>query len=677
MTNYTPESPSYTGSVPVVEATDPITAANNNAPIQRLMDNEAAIKTELDIHKGTSVNSQGGAHGLRYYGESLEYYDDEQEEWVEITTGTTIVQIPTVSVGSYTYNGTAQGPQISGVDTDHVVVTGNPSAINAGTYAVTFALKNAGTMMWTDMTTTDKTYAYTIEKAALAAPAVTDTSKTYTGNAQHPTVTGYDSATMERSGYEYTDAGSYTLAFALSDPSNYEWSDGTTAAKATAWSIAKAAGGATVSVQSITLSEGNESASFTVTGATGTWTAAVLGDADFVAGFAVSVSGNTVTVTADGSVSGEGYVGISIEASANYEAADIGIPLTADFVKIYGAEWDGTAATAWSRTDAAASFTDPVPYVSGASSYSSPFDTLQPWAGMTKDTSDSNAGTLVRIPKFWYKLTQSGNKIKVQIADAAVDGYSVSPAHMDRGDGNGERDVVYVGRYHCGATAYKSVSGQKPKASITRSTARTSIKNLGTGISQMDFAMRFTLWLLYIVEFADWNSQAKIGKGCGNNSATENMGYTDSMPYHTGTTQSSRDTYGLGTQYRNIEGLWDNVYDWMDGCYYNSNGMNIILNPANFSDSSGGTLMGKPSSGYPSKFTVSSAGGFPAFYASEASGGSETTYSCDYWYYGASCPCLFVGGNYDQSGDRGLFFVSYGTASNASAGIGCRLQKLP
>ena len=97
-----------------------------------------------------------------------------------------------------------------------------------------------------------------------------------------------------------------------------------------------------------------------------------------------------------------------------------------------------------------------------------------------------------------------------------------------------------------------------------------------------------TIWMLYLVEFADWNSQKTIGKGCGNNSATENMGYTDSMPYHTGTTLASRDSYGLGTQYRYIEGLWDNVYDWGDGCYYNSNGLNIINTPSSFSDNSGG-----------------------------------------------------------------------------------------
>ena len=189
----------------------------------------------------------------------------------------------------------------------------------------------------------------------------------------------------------------------------------------------------------------------------------------------------------------------------------------------------------------------------------------------------------------------------------------------------------------------------------------------------MDFATRFTIWLLYIVEFADWNSQAKIGYGCGNNSSTENMGYTDGMTYHTGTTKSSRTTYGVGTQYRHIEGLWDNVYDWLDGCYYDGNGLNIIKNPSNFSDSTGGTAVGTPSSGYPSKFTAKDvAGTFPMFIPSEANG-SDSTYSCDYWGFASSSPCLCAGGNYSQNQNHGLFYVNYNSSSNSNANHGCRL----
>lgn len=346
-------------------------------------------------------------------------------------------------------------------------------------------------------------------------------------------------------------------------------------------------------------------------------------------------------------------------------------PLELAYVHIYGASWDGTSTTKWSRTDEAAEFTDPVPYVAGASGYGSPFDSLQPWAGMVK--SERTGGTMVAIPKFWYKLEQNGAGMTIKIADRAVEGYSVSPAHMDRGDGHGERDVVYIGRYHCN-DSYKSGTGSL-KPSTTRSSARANIHSLGSAIWQSDFAMRFTLWLLYIVEFADWNSQEKIGYGCSPSGSAFTMGYTDSMPYHTGTNQSSRATYG-GTQYRNIEGLWDNVWDWCDGCYNDGNGLNIVLNPSKFSDSSNGTAVGVPSNGWPSAFKVKANGGFPMFIPTSASG-NNVTYSCDYWNFDSSYPCLCVGGFYNRSPNFGLFCVYFNAASSYSERIGCRLQELP
>jgi hypothetical protein len=419
----------------------------------------------------------------------------------------------------------------------------------------------------------------------------------------------------------------------------------------------------------------------------------------FTATIHVSIdSGSTVTCTKGSktqskTASATGTVDFTVTESGTYtitatkngETAEDTATITADgqtvnvklaYRHIYGVVWDGTSTTVWSRTDEAASFVNPTPYRAGATSYGSPFDNLYPWSGMVRVT-DAVAGELVAIPKFWYKWTKSGNSLKLQIADKETDGFHVSPAHADRGDGKGERDIVYIGRYHCNTNSYKSQSGVKPKANITRSTARTSIHSLGSNIWQSDIQMRMTIWMLYLVEFADWNSQKTIGKGCGNNSATENMGYTDSMPYHTGTTLASRDSYGLGTQYRYIEGLWDNVYDWGDGCYYNSNGLNIINTPSSFSDNSGGTAVGVPSSGWPSAFTVATVAGLEWVIYPTASGGSETTYSADDWNFVASSPCLRFGGNYVQVGSHGLFFVNYGSASDSYANIGCRLQKLP
>lgn len=594
-----------------------------------------------------------------------------------VTTGAYFGQYPvTLAVFNATVKvTTAPGATAKAVCGDSTyTATANSSGVatisvkKSGTYTVSATLSGSTSGSTTvDVTTAGSTYTATVKFSIANVPSQGG-SLTYTGSAQSPTWNNYNSAELTLGGTTSgTNATSYNATF--TPKTGYQWSDGTTTAKTVSWSIGKAAGSLSLSATSLSLNGDSPTGSVTVTRA-GDGAISATSNATGIA--TVAVSGTKVNVTAI--AEGTATITVKVAAGTNHNAPankTFTVKVT-DMVHIYGASWDGTSTTKWTRTDDAAGFTDPVPAISNGNG-SSPFDKLQPWAGMVK--SERTGGTMVAIPKFWYKLTQNGAGMKIQIADKETSGYSVSPAHMDRGDGKGERDVVYIGRYHCATSTYKSTTGVAQACSMTRSAARTSIHNLGSNIWQSDFALRFTLWLLYIVEFADWNSQAKIGYGCSAGGSKANNGQTDSMGYHTGTTAASRTTYGY-TQYRYIEGLWDNVYDWCDGCYNNSNGLNIILNPNNFSDSANGTSVGTPSSGYPSAFSVKTAGGFPMFIPSAASG-DDSTYSCDYWDFYASYPCVCVGGSCNRNTNRGLFYVSYYSASNASADVGCRLQELP
>ena len=347
---------------------------------------------------------------------------------------------------------------------------------------------------------------------------------------------------------------------------------------------------------------------------------------------------------------------------------------------IYGVEWSAGTGNKLKRIGDAANFADPVAYMAGQSNYGSPFDELLPWSGM--QVSERAGGMMVAIPKFWYRIENgvdsNGYGIRIQIADAPKEGFHVSPAHMDRGDGFGEREVVYIGRYHCRASDYKSYGGEKPKVNITRSVARLNINEIAPNVWQSDYAIMFTIWLLYIVEFANWDSQAVIGYGCGSTSAVVNMGYTDAMPYHTGTMAASRTNYGATTQYRNIEGYWDNCYDWVDGCRYTSNGLLISLTPSAFSDNSGGVSVGVPTSGYPKSYVCKEgAGAFPLFLPSNNAPEGAPNLP-DEWVYRSDYSCLRRGGGCDRwYQNYGMFYLGYSFTSDASAYVGCRLQELP
>ena len=586
------------------------------------------------------------------------------------TISSVIVPIPTQK-GSLTYTGAAQTPQWDNFDTENSTVQVTP-ATDAGEHTATFSLL-AG--MWSDGTTANKTIKWVIGRATIAKIPAQSGMPKYDGNPKTPTWdTNYDATKMTLSVEAKVNAGTaYTASFTPTP--NYQWPDGTIEAKVVTWAIGKGDNAITVSPTSITLNTANKSGKFTVSRKGDGTITATSSDTKIATIGAINQTTGEVTVNSVGDTTGTATIKVKVAESANYLApADKDVPVKAQFVTIYGVEWDWTSSgpTKGTRTDAAAGFSDPNPAVNNGNG-SSPFDNLMPWAGMVKET--RTGGVMVKEPKYWYKWTKTGKKLKLQIADGPVEGFHVDPVNMDRGDGLGELNFSYIARYHCASGTYKSETNKAQQVSITRSAARTSIHNLGANIWQMDFAQMWYVGMLFLVEFADWNGE-RIGRGCSASGSKENNGKTDAMQYHTGTTAANRDTYGY-TQYRNIEGWWDNVYDWMDGCYYNSNGLNVIKNPNQFSDSANGTLVGKPVAGYPSDFTIPTQSGLEWALFPSAAAGSTTNYVPDYWYFSGGYPCLYHGGSYNQNQDRGPFCVSCYGASGTNANIGCRLQERP
>ena len=586
------------------------------------------------------------------------------------TISSVIVPIPTQK-GSLTYTGAAQTPQWDNFDTENSTVQVTP-ATDAGEHTATFSLL-AG--MWSDGTTANKTIKWVIGRATIAKIPAQSGMPKYDGNPKTPTWdTNYDATKMTLSVEAKVNAGTaYTASFTPTP--NYQWPDGTIEAKVVTWAIGKGDNAITVSPTSITLNTANKSGKFTVSRKGDGTITATSSDTKIATIGTINQTTGEVTVNSVGDTTGTATIKVKVAESANYLApADKDVPVKAQFVTIYGVEWDWTSSgpTKGTRTDAAAGFSDPNPAVNNGNG-SSPFDNLMPWAGMVKET--RTGGVMVKEPKYWYKWTKTGKKLKLQIADGPVEGFHVDPVNMDRGDGLGELNFSYIARYHCASGTYKSETNKAQQVSITRSAARTSIHNLGANIWQMDFAQLWYVGMLFLVEFADWNGE-RIGRGCSASGSKENNGKTDAMQYHTGTTAANRDTYGY-TQYRNIEGWWDNVYDWMDGCYYNSNGLNVIKNPNQFSDSANGTLVGKPVAGYPSDFTIPTQSGLEWALFPSAAAGSTTNYVPDGWDFSGSSPCLRHGGNYYRNQDRGPFCVYCSGTSSTDSSIGCRLQERP
>ena len=110
-------------------------------------------------------------------------YDTKNSKWLEV------VDIPGADSSSYIYNGTSQTYQIA--ESDYYTVAGNAQT-NAGNYTVTVSLNDTENTVWSDGTTANKEYTFTIKQKS--APVVDDINTAYnwgvTGN-QTATVSGF------------------------------------------------------------------------------------------------------------------------------------------------------------------------------------------------------------------------------------------------------------------------------------------------------------------------------------------------------------------------------------------------------------------------------------------------------------------------------------------------------
>lgn len=169
--------------------------------------------------------------------------------------------------------------------------------------------------------------AITVERGTISVPTVSG-SLTYNGQAQSPTLTGYDADKMVLSGdTSGTNAGSYTAV--VTPTAQYKWADGSTEAKDIQWSIAKATPSITFDPESVSLDTSTTSQAVAVT-YTGDGTLSAQSDNSGVA--TTSLEGTTLTVT--GVETGNTAIQVSASEGTNYTAASASLSVAVQFAII-------------------------------------------------------------------------------------------------------------------------------------------------------------------------------------------------------------------------------------------------------------------------------------------------------------------------------------------------------
>ena len=325
---------------------------------------------------------------------------------------------------------------------------------------------------------------------------------------------------------------------------------------------------------------------------------------------------------------------------------------------------------------------------------------------------------MIRIPEFWYtdEYVPSSKTHNLKICPHAKPGWY-------------HHKEAYVGAYELCETSPSSgkvcsAKGLIPLVGRTREVLRKAVRGNG-----FDGEAKWNLYTyeehraichLFLVEYATRNSQKAVnteltpegfrqgglGSGCTTGTATINgartwsfipTGSSDSLGSGSGevtVTIQQTDSSGSNTstitrkcnRYRGIENPFGHIWKHTDDVisvygnghrtWYKSVKPNQFATNKNtsYKPFCASTMV---SSGYKTEIKAT-----PTcdFFATSISGGSETTYWCDYNWDNTDTSehCLLIGGYCNDGGAAGLFYLnSYDGVGHSYANIGSRLTYLP
>ena len=362
-----------------------------------------------------------------------------------------------------------------------------------------------------------------------------------------------------------------------------------------------------------------------------------------------------------------------------------GNKLADNLVKIYGIRRSlSTSSSQWERIK------DSIGLVANAQVGTTPvrndFDNIYPWSDIISYNYDvtaksitayygdptfkfdgTNGEVLTRIPEFYWRRYRDSQYEYILISKQKVSGFVKS-------------EEFSVGRYTMSGSSSRvySRSGYAPLTNVNITNFRSYARALGQGFGQMDWHY-FILQMLYLVEYADFNSQAKLGAGYTNGSHTApvNSGQCDVLGMKSGSRDGTDNTSVI---YRGIEDIFGNIWQFVDGINvrdwvayicYDSN--KYAVDTFSGSYKALGYVNAK-SNAFASKQGYDSNHPMVAL-TTEAVGSSDTN-MCDYYYQNSGDRIALVGGRYGSGTYAGLWCWNFNSASsNVSVSIGARLLK--
>ena len=308
-----------------------------------------------------------------------------------------------------------------------------------------------------------------------------------------------------------------------------------------------------------------------------------------------------------------------------------------------------------------------------------PYDHTKTINGGSSDISNSafDGNAMSRIPLCYLYMYEDDNYEYIIVSDGPYDANYKPIAHT-RSDGSIASNV-YIAMYESSVinSRARSLSGFVPTVNTTMDNEITyATANGGTDGSNKWYIGTWSQRtlinaLLFIMGKSD-NTQTVFGRGVCSASAKINTGTSLKRGQFWG---SSTNDSTVKVFY--IENWWGNIWKRIAGLMALSGQVKYKMNGPYNTTGSGyvdATTISSNFSGYITKSTTGAYGRIPT----AASGGSESTYLCDYtWMYKSGTYAAWVGGGWGDGSSCGASCLSlHGAPSNSASYVGSALSFL-
>lgn len=316
------------------------------------------------------------------------------------------------------------------------------------------------------------------------------------------------------------------------------------------------------------------------------------------------------------------------------------------------------------------------------------------------DTDVANMGqAMVQIPKFWYSIDITGDPhIRWYVSNTGTEAianhtgggnitWAVHPAFISH---SLTKDYAYIGAYEgsFNGSLLESKSGVMPTGAGTIIQFREAGKLRGTGWGISTIQTYSALQLLYMVEYANLNSQLSLGGGYTNIASAQMTGSTSA---YGNASYGASNTYTTPVSYRGVEDIYGNMADFADGINLKIHRLPYVADYGFVS-----CIAGNPTTGFAAPYTdttltlpldsndiinvdLSTAYNY-IFFAKTTGGYDNTVYFCDDLFTGdTQNNVVSLGGSYTSTtAHGGIFYMNctYSSTTNG-ANIGARLGYIP